>query len=101
MYIVHVHVHVKPQYIAEFTDATKLNAYYSRLEKGIKRFDLMQSQIDESYFILNEVYLDEKAAINHKNTAHYQNWRDSVTEMMAEPRSSDKFINIDPVDEKY
>ena len=78
-----------------------LTRTYSRLEKGIKRFDILHSQTDESYFILNEVYVDQKAAFNHKDTAHYLKWRDSVAEMMAEPRISEKFINIDPVDEKY
>lgn len=101
MYIVHVHVQVKPQYIAEFIEATKLNAQSSRLEKGIKRFDLLQYQTDSVYFILSEVYLDQTTALEHKDTSHYQKRRDTVEEMMAEPRRSEKFFNIDPIDEKY
>jgi rhamnogalacturonyl hydrolase YesR len=32
----------------------------------------------------------------HKETAHYQTWRDTVAEMMAEPCSSVKYGNVFP-----
>jgi autoinducer 2-degrading protein len=37
----------------------------------------------------------------HKETAHYQAWRDAVAEMMAEPRSSVKYVNLYPDDEGW
>ena len=48
---------------------------------------------------LIEVYRGESAPGEHKKTAHYQTWRDTVAEMMAEPRSSVKYDNIFPDDE--
>ena len=37
----------------------------------------------------------------HEETAHYQNWRDTVAEMIAEPRSSVKYENVFPGDEGW
>jgi autoinducer 2-degrading protein len=40
--------------------------------------------------VLVEVYRTPDDPAEHKETAHYQAWRDTVAEMMAEPRSSVK-----------
>jgi hypothetical protein len=37
----------------------------------------------------------------HKKTAHYQTWRDTVADMMVEPRSSIKYDNVFPDDEGW
>ena len=34
----------------------------------------------------------------HKATAHYVAWRDAVADLMAEPRTSRKFVNVFPED---
>jgi len=48
-------------------------------------------------FILVEVYKDaDNAPVSHKETAHYKEWRDTVANMMAEPRSARKFNNLFP-----
>lgn len=98
MFIVHVHVHVKPEYVEEFKKATLENARNSVEEPGVARFDVIQQLDDPTRFILVEVYRDEAASAAHKETSHYQVWRDTVAEMMAEPRSSVKFTNIFPDD---
>ncbi|MCX7682352.1 MAG: antibiotic biosynthesis monooxygenase [Anaerolineae bacterium] len=98
MFIVHVHVHVKPEYVEAFKQATLENARNSVQEPGVARFDVIQQLDDPTRFILVEVYRDEAASAAHKDTAHYQVWRDTVAEMMAEPRSSVKFTNIFPDD---
>ena len=86
MLIVHVHVHVKPESVEEFRQATMENARASRQEPGIARIDVMQSQDDATRFVLTEVYRTPEAAAAHKETAHYAKWRDAVESMMAEPR---------------
>ena len=43
MLIVHVHVHVKPESVAEFRQATLENARSSVQEPGIARFDVVDS----------------------------------------------------------
>ncbi len=99
MHIVHVHVHVKPDQVEIFKMATIENAQNSIKESGVARFDVIQNQDDPTKFILIEIYRTIEDSVKHKETAHYKKWRDTVAPMMAEQRTSHKFINIFP-DEK-
>jgi autoinducer 2-degrading protein len=101
MFIVHVHVHVKAEFVKAFKEATIENARNSVQEPGIARFDVIQQQDDPSRFILVEVYRSAADPGKHKETAHYAKWRDTVAEMMAEPRSSIKYANVFPDDEGW
>lgn len=101
MIVVHVHVHVKPECIEAFREASVENARNSVQEPGVARFDVLQQSDDPSRFILVEVYRDEQAPAAHKATAHYAKWRDTVADMMAEPRASVKFSNVFPPDEGW
>jgi quinol monooxygenase YgiN len=101
MLIVHVHVHVKPEFIDAFKEASLENARLSVQEPGIARFDVIQQVDSPSRFILVEVYRTPQAPAAHKDTAHYQVWRDKVAEMMAEPRSSVKYANLFPGEEGW
>lgn len=96
MQIVHVHVHVKPEYIEAFHAATLENARNSVQEPGVVRFDVIQQEDDPTRFILVEIYRDDAAPAAHKATAHYAVWRDTVAEMMAEPRSSVRYRAVFP-----
>lgn len=98
MLIVHVFVHVKPDCIEAFKDASLDNARHSVQEPGIARFDVIQQSDDPSRFVLVEVYRTVEDAARHKETAHYARWRDAVADMMAEPRSSLKYANLFPSD---
>jgi len=96
MLIVLVSVHVKPESVAAFKDATLENARNSVREPGIARFDVIQEADDPSRFVLVEVYRNEAASAAHKQTAHYLKWRDAVAGMMAEPRRGVKHVNVFP-----
>ncbi len=96
MLIVHVFVHVKPECIEAFKAATLENARNSVQEPGIARFDVIQQLEDPTCFVLVEVYRTAEAPAEHKTTVHYATWRDTVADMMAEPRSSIKYTNIFP-----
>ncbi|HOT96565.1 MAG TPA: antibiotic biosynthesis monooxygenase [bacterium] len=98
MLVVHVHVHVKPEQVEAFRRATLENARCSVLEPGIARFDVIQQNDDPSRFVLIEVYRTPEAPAQHKETAHYAAWRDAVAEMMSEPRTSVKYVNLFPDD---
>ena len=91
MLIVHVHARVKAEAVEEFRKATLENAAASLGEAGVVRFDVIQELDDPTRFVLVEVYRDEQAPARHKETAHYAKWRDSVAELMAEPRASKKY----------
>ncbi|HUW19153.1 MAG TPA: putative quinol monooxygenase [Sedimentisphaerales bacterium] len=94
MYIVHVFVHVKPDRVEAFRAATLENALNSLTEPGIARFDVIQQRDDPSRFVLVEVYRTSDDPARHKETAHYRKWRDTVADMMAEPRTSVKYTDV-------
>jgi autoinducer 2-degrading protein len=101
MLVVHVYVHVKPEFIQAFKEATSENARNSVQEPGIARFDVMEQLDDPARFVLVEVYRTSQDPARHKETAHYQAWRDTVAEMMAQPRHSVKYANVFPGDEGW
>ena len=91
MLIIHVYVHVRQEHVEDFRKATEQNASKSIKELGVARFDLMQQTDDPTRFLLVEVYRTSEAPARHKETSHYQAWRDAVDDMMAEPRKSIKY----------
>ena len=101
MLVVHVHVHVKPECVEAFRKASLENATKSVREPGIVRFDVIQQADDQTRFVLVEAYRTPDATVRHKETSHYQNWRDIVESMMAEPRKSVKYANVFPVDKEW
>lgn len=96
MLIVHVHVHVLPELVESFKVATLANARRSLEEPGVVRFDVIQPEDDPNHFVLVEVYHSSGDAAAHKETEHYQIWRDAVEPMMAEPRHSIRYVNLFP-----
>ena len=88
MFVVHVQVHVKPECVDAFKAATMENARNSVQEPGIARFDVVQQLDDPTHFVLVEVYRTPDEPARHKETSHYQVWRDTVADMMSEPRGS-------------
>ena len=98
MLIVHVHIRVKPESIEAFREASIENARNSAAEHGIARFDVVQQADDATRFVLVEVYRNAEAQARHRETAHYAIWRDTVAEMMAEPRSRVMYVNAFPPD---
>jgi len=98
MLVVHINVRVKPEFVEAFKQATLANARESVREPGIARFDVVQQQDDPTRFVFVEAYRTPEAPAAHKETKHYQTWRDTVAPMMAEARSSTRFSNLFPDD---
>ena len=101
MLIVHVFVHVKPDRVEDFKAATIANASESLKESGVARFDVVQQQDDPNRFVLVEVYRTSDDPAHHKETVHYKTWRDAVSDMMAEPRTSIKYFNVFPAEDGW
>jgi quinol monooxygenase YgiN len=102
MYIVHVHIHVKPDQVEAFIAATKENAGKSTGdEPGVAHFDVMQQADNPTRFVLIEVYRTPEDAAKHKETKHYNRWREIAEPMMAEPRTRVVYKNIIPSDFGY
>jgi (4S)-4-hydroxy-5-phosphonooxypentane-2,3-dione isomerase len=98
MLVVHIQIHIKPEFIEAFKVATIANARESLKEPGIARFDFVQQQEDPARFVLVEAYRSAEANAAHKETKHYLTWRDTVEPMMAEPRTRVSFTSIFPED---
>jgi len=101
MYIVHVHIHVKSEFIDAFRAASLENAKKSLQEPGVARFDVLQQSDDPSRFVLVEAYRTSDDPGKHKATAHYNRWREVAEPMMAEPRIRTVLVNLYPVDKDY
>src|ERR1035438_1062373 len=101
MHILIVQARVKPEFIDAFKQATAINAEHSAQEPGVARFDFLQQQDDASRFVLYEVYRDASAPAQHKQTAHYLAWAETVSHMFQEPRTRAFFTNVFPAGDAF
>ncbi len=97
MHVTIVNVSVKSDHINDFIEASRLNHEASIQELGNRRFDVLQSSEDPTHFILYEAYISADAAAEHKKTAHYLQWRETVADWMASPRKGIPYTGLFPV----
>ncbi len=98
MHVTLVHVHVKPEYVYDFIEASRLNHEDSIKENGNRRFDILQDANEHTQFVLYEAYATPEDAAAHKDSLHYLMWRETVTKMMAKPREAIKYNGLFPKD---
>ena len=98
MIVTCVYIHVLPEKINAFIEATIENQKESVKEPGNLRFDFIQQEEHPDRFMLYEAFESEAAVLNHKKTAHYLKWRDYVQDFMAEQRYGIKHKVIAPVE---
>ncbi len=96
MQVAIVHVHVKPECVEDFIAASRANHEASIQEPGNQRFDVLQSADDPNRFVLYEAYASAEDAAAHKQTGHYLTWRETVADMMAEPRQGVPYTGLFP-----
>lgn len=96
MQVTIVHVSVNPEHIDDFIEATRLNHEASVMEAGNRRFDVLQSADNPTQFVLYEAYESAAEAAAHKETAHYQRWRETVADWMAQPRQGVAYDGLFP-----
>lgn len=98
MIVTFVHIWVKEGHIEDFKKASLANHMKSIMEPGNLRFDVLQDDADPSKFVLYEAYESEEASAEHKKTAHYLTWRETVADWMAQPRQGIKHNILAPLD---
>jgi len=96
MYVTIVYVSVKPENVAEFREACRLNHQASIKEPGNLRFDVLQMADEPTQFVLYEAYRTSADAAAHKDTPHYLQWRETVADWMAEPRKGITYNGLYP-----
>jgi (4S)-4-hydroxy-5-phosphonooxypentane-2,3-dione isomerase len=101
MLIHQVFVHIKPEFVDAFLEATKENSRNSVQESGCVQFDVLQQKDDPTRFVLHEVYQSVIDLDTHRTMPHFFTWRDTVSEMLAEPRYSIQFENAFPPDADF
>ena len=92
MQIVAVTIYVKPEFVKEFIAATLDNARNTRKEPGNLRFDVSRAADDPNRFMLYEVYRSADGIKAHQQTAHYQRWKQGVTDWMVKPRDRFEYV---------
>ena len=97
MFVVHIFVQAKSEYIEEFKKICVENAQNSVQEPGIKRFDVLQQSDDPTRFVLVEAYLDENGVAQHKQTVHYNKWRQVAEKMIVGERTRVRYTPVWPV----
>lgn len=96
MYVTIIHISVKQENIAAFQKACRLNHESSIQEPGNLRFDVLQSADEPAKFILYEAYKTQQDAAAHKETTHYQIWRETVADWMSKPRQGITYCGLYP-----
>ena len=94
MYVVSVTVHVKPEHIEPFIQATLDNARHTRHEPGNVRFDVLRAEQEPVCFLLYEAYQTKDDFGKHQQTEHYLRWKQTVTDWMAQPRQGVKHQSL-------
>ena len=96
MLIMMVYVHVKPEYVEAFKQASIQNATNSIREPGVIRFDVVQETGDATRFALIEIYKGPEDIASHRETAHYKAWKEVAEPMMAEARTRTEYVPVFP-----
>jgi len=113
---------VKSGHENAFLEATQASAKASiSQEEGLIRYDILRVRHQPPYtydinlhashiqgegenvneFVLFEVFKTKKDIRRHKETRHYQKWRDTVESMMESPRDMKTFTTVFPTVSKW
>jgi len=76
-----VTVKVQPEFVAKLKPAMLENAAQSVQEESCYQFDVIVSQDDENTFMFYEVYKDEQALADHRQTPHFLNYWNLMQEL--------------------
>ncbi len=76
-----VNVKVKPGHADALIPAMLENAAQSALEETCYQFDVIVSQDNPNTFMFYEVYEDEQALADHRQTPHYLNYYNLMQEL--------------------
>ena len=99
MFVVWVTVKVKPGMGTAFLEEARKNREATREEPGNFRFDVLKAQTESApgepeLFYLLEIYGSSEDFASHQQTPHYFAFRDTVADMMAEPRQGTRAVPV-------
>ena len=81
-------ISIKPEYIADFIEASRTLIDSSNMEAGCISYQLYQDPYDETKFIFVEEWTDQAAIDNHNNMTYFieampkvEAWQSAPTEL--------------------
>ena len=83
MFVLVVHLKVKPENVDAFMTKLAENARNARKEPGCKQFDVLVDPNDKTKVMLYEVYNDEKAFEAHQQTPHFKKYLAEAVSLLA------------------
>jgi (4S)-4-hydroxy-5-phosphonooxypentane-2,3-dione isomerase len=83
MFVLVVHLKVKPENVDAFMSRLAENAKSARKEPGCKQFDVLVDPNDRTKAMLYEVYNDEKAFEAHQQTPHFKKYIAEAVPLLA------------------
>jgi autoinducer 2-degrading protein len=101
MYVVCVNVYVVAGREDDFVAATRHNHEGSVQESGCLRFDVLKAEDEVGRYFLYEVYRSKDDFKAHQTTEHYNTWKVTVADWMAQPRKGIKHESLFPADEAF
>ena len=69
-----ISLRVKPGRREEFLSALKNDATHTLAEPGCLRFDAFEDEAEADHFLLNTMFTDAAAHLEHRQTSHYKEW---------------------------
>jgi quinol monooxygenase YgiN len=99
--IILVEVQINPEKREEFLAAIKENAISCEAdEEGCSRFDILQDKANEDTYYYYEVYRDEAAVQAHRETPHFQKYRDQARDLTVKT-TAHTLVSIHPTDASW
>ena len=83
MFVLVVHLKIKPENVDAFMSKLAENARNARKEPGCKQFDVLVDPNDRIKVLLYEVYNDEKAFEAHQQTPHFKKYFAEAVPLLA------------------
>lgn len=91
MFVQIVRINVKPDRVADFKEAFRINYEGTVAEPGNVRFDVLQDPEDETRFTIYEMFRSAEAVDEHRKTQHYRKTVELLEDIMAGPRTKEIF----------
>lgn len=85
MIIVQVSFKVKNAMVEKFIECTWGNVRGSLKEAGITRFEFYRDAGTGNAFTLFEIYNSKEDQLKHRESSHYKNWKQNISDLLEEP----------------
>jgi len=101
MFVLLVYLHVKPEHLDEFRQATLEKCAQQPEGAGRRALRCHPGNRRPTRFALVEAYRSREGLARHREAAHYQAWAAKVADWLAEPRSRTTYDGVDPSDAEW